>query len=61
MSWGVRMLQAYNILGNFLVTVTVGARALHEGILEMEDGDMEIDHSPLVRRVRVLERIILFL
>ena len=41
----------YKCSGKFLVTVAVGAEALNDGILEVEDGDMEIGHIPLVRRV----------
>ena len=58
--WGVRTLQKDKFSGNFSVTVAVGAISLHERILEINDGDMEIDHISLVRRVRVLERITLF-
>ena len=54
-------LQTDKFSGNSSVTVAVGAISLHEGIWEIDDGDMEIDHIPLVRRVRVLERITLFL
>ena len=49
------------ILSNYLVNVVVVAIALHDGILEVDDSDMEIDHKPLVRRVHVPERITLFL
>ena len=44
-----------------MVNVVVVAIALHDGILEVDDSDMEIDHKPLVRRVHVPERITLFL
>ena len=61
MSWDVRTLQTDKFSGNFSVTVAVGAIALHKGILEIDDGEMEIDHRPLIRYVRVPERITLFL
>ena len=43
---GVRTLQPYNFLGKFSVNVAVVVIALNDGILEVEDGEIEIDHIP---------------